>query len=82
MPLKSSPAAPLGARYNRTDYANAFRGLLAFGVDVITLLPADDAAEGSNNIADVLSVSPTLVQSYVSAAMKIRSERRPCATEV
>ncbi len=36
-----------------------------------SLLPADDAAEGFDNIADVLSVSPTLIQSYVSAAMKI-----------
>ncbi|MEP7245654.1 MAG: DUF1592 domain-containing protein [Gammaproteobacteria bacterium] len=58
-------------RLNRTEYANAIRDLLAFNVDVTTLLPADDAAEGFDNIADVLSVSPTLIQSYVSAAMKI-----------
>jgi mono/diheme cytochrome c family protein len=58
-------------RLNRTEYANAIRDLLAFDVDVATLLPADDAADGFDNVADVLNVSPTLVQAYVSAAMKI-----------
>ncbi len=58
-------------RLNRTEYANAIRDVLAFNVDVTSLLPADDAAEGFDNIADVLSVSPTLIQSYISAAMKI-----------
>ncbi len=58
-------------RLNRNEYANAIRDLLHLDVDVSTLLPADDAAEGFDNMADVLGVSPTLVQSYVSAAMKI-----------
>jgi hypothetical protein len=58
-------------RLNRTEYANAIRDLLAFNVDATTLLPADDAAEGFDNVADVLNVSPTLVQAYISAAMKI-----------
>jgi len=58
-------------RLNRIEYANAIRDLLAYDVDVATLLPADDSAEGFDNIADVLSVSPTLIQGYVSAAMKI-----------
>jgi hypothetical protein len=58
-------------RLNRTEYANAIRDLLAYDADVTTLLPADDSAEGFDNMADVLGVSPTLVQSYVSAAMKI-----------
>jgi hypothetical protein len=58
-------------RLNRAEYANAIRDLLAYPVDISTLLPADDAAEGFDNIADVLSVSPTLIQSYVLAAMKI-----------
>ena len=40
-------------------------------MDVATLLPADDSSEGFDNIADALSVSPSLIQGYVSAAMKI-----------
>jgi hypothetical protein len=58
-------------RLNRTEYANAVRDVLGLEVDATTLLPADDSAEGFDNIADVLSVSPTLIQSYISAAMKI-----------
>ncbi len=58
-------------RLNRTEYANAIRDVLAFSIDAATLLPADDAAEGFDNMADVLNVSPTLVQAYISAAMKI-----------
>jgi hypothetical protein len=58
-------------RLNRTEYANAVRDVLGLRIDASTLLPADDSAEGFDNIADVLSVSPTLIQSYVSAAMKI-----------
>jgi hypothetical protein len=65
------PGAKSLHRLNRTEYANAVHDLLSFDVDASTLLPADDAAEGFDNIADVLSVSPTLIQSYISAAMKI-----------
>ena len=66
-----NPGAKSLHRLNRNEYANAIRDLLKLDVDVSTLLPADDAAEGFDNMADVLSVSPTLIQSYVSAAMKI-----------
>ncbi len=66
--------APSGSslhRLNRTEYANAIRDLLAYRADVTTLLPADNATEGFDNIADVLSVSPTLIQAYIGTAMKI-----------
>ena len=58
-------------RLNRNEYANAIRDLLALNVDVATLLPADASSEGFDNIADALGVSPSLIESYVSAAMKI-----------
>ncbi len=58
-------------RLNRTEYANAVRDLLDIPVDPATLLPGDDSAEGFDNIASVLSVSPALMQAYVSAAAKI-----------
>jgi hypothetical protein len=58
-------------RLNRTEYANVIRDLLAIDVDVSTMLPSDDSNEGFDNIADALGVSPTLIQGYVSAAMKI-----------
>jgi cytochrome c551/c552 len=62
--------APLH-RMNRVEYANAIRDLLALDVDSSTLLPADDSSHGFDNIADVLSVSPSLLERYVSAAAKV-----------
>ncbi|HEY5665139.1 MAG TPA: DUF1592 domain-containing protein [Gammaproteobacteria bacterium] len=58
-------------RLNRTEYGNAIRDLLELEVDASTLLPLDDSSEGFDNIASSLGVSPSLVESYVSAAMKI-----------
>jgi cytochrome c551/c552 len=58
-------------RMNRAEYANAIRDLLALEVDSSTLLPADDSSRGFDNIADVLGVSPSLLERYVAAAAKI-----------
>ena len=59
-------------RLNRAEYANAIRDLLALDVDVAELLPADDIDEyGFDNMADVLTVSPALMERYLSAARKI-----------
>jgi len=58
-------------RMNRVEYANAIRDLLSVDVDPSTLLPADDSSHGFDNIADVLGVSPSLLERYVSAAAKI-----------
>jgi hypothetical protein len=58
-------------RMNRVEYANAIRDLLAVDVDAATLLPADDSSNGFDNIADVLGVSPALLERYVSAAAKV-----------
>jgi Protein of unknown function (DUF1592)/Protein of unknown function (DUF1588)/Protein of unknown function (DUF1585)/Protein of unknown function (DUF1587)/Protein of unknown function (DUF1595) len=65
------PGATSLHRLNRTEYANAIRDLIDFDADVSTLLPADDSAEGFDNIADVLGISPTLAQAYIAAAMKV-----------
>ena len=58
-------------RMNRAEYANAIRDLLSLDVDASTLLPADDSSRGFDNIADVLGVSPSLLERYVAAAAKI-----------
>src|ERR1700685_2331391 len=58
-------------RMNRGEDANAIRDLLAVDVDATTLLPADDSSNGFDNIADVLGISPALLERYVSAAAKI-----------
>src|SRR5712675_1137805 len=58
-------------RLNRTEYANAIRDLLALDIDVKDLLPADDIGYGFDNIGDVLSVSPVLMERYLATAAKI-----------
>ena len=58
-------------RMNRTEYANAVRDLLAMDVDFSKELPADDTGYGFDNIADVLTVSPTLMDRYITVAGKI-----------
>ena len=58
-------------RLNRAEYANAVRDLLNIEVDVEELLPADDIdAYGFDNMADALTVSPALMERYLSAARK------------
>jgi mono/diheme cytochrome c family protein len=58
-------------RLNRAEYANAVRDLLAINVDVSKELPADDSGYGFDNISDVLSVSPTLMDRYLAVAGKL-----------
>ena len=69
----ANPTAGTAAlrRLNRTEYANAIRDLLDLDIDAATLLPLDDSSDGFDNIATALGVSPSLVESYVSAGMKI-----------
>ena len=62
------PGRPLLHRLNRAEYANAIHDLLALDVDASTLLPPDDSAYGFDNVADVLGVSPSLQERYLSAA--------------
>jgi hypothetical protein len=69
--VKPNPGHPTLHRLNRSEYANAIRDMLAVEVDVADLLPADDIGYGFDNIADVLQVSPLLLERYLSAATKI-----------
>ena len=65
------PGRPAVQRLNRAEYANAIRDLLALDVDGQTLLPADESGYGFDNIGDVLTVSPGLLERYLLAAAKI-----------
>ena len=58
-------------RLNRTEYANAIKDLLDLNIDPSQYLPSDDSTRGFDNIASALTVSSTLVDSWISAAGKI-----------
>jgi hypothetical protein len=66
-----NPGRPLAHRLNRAEYANAVRDLLAIEVDVTSMLPPDDSSAGFDNNADVLGVSPVLLESYLTAAERV-----------
>ncbi len=69
--LHPNPGAVVLHRLNRTEYANAIRDLLDLRIDVATLLPADDSARGFDNVAGSLTISPTLLEAYTTAAARI-----------
>lgn len=69
---KPNPGRVPVHRLNRAEYAGAVRDLLGLNIDPKTLLPADDSdQEGFENVASVLSVSPVLLENYLSAARTV-----------
>jgi hypothetical protein len=70
---KVNPGRSQLHRLNRSEYANAIRDLLGVEIDVKELLPPDDESNGFDNIADVLKVSPSLLEQYLGASAKISS---------
>jgi ankyrin repeat protein len=59
-------------RLNRVEYAAAVRDLFGLDIDGKALLPADESdPEGFDNVASVLSMSPALLENYLSAARTI-----------
>src|SRR6516162_649374 len=63
--------APGLHRLNRTEYANTIRDLIGLEVDATKFLPPDDSTRGFDNIAGALTMSPALMEAYLSAAGKI-----------
>jgi hypothetical protein len=66
-----NPGRPMLHRLNRAEYQNAIRDLLALDVNIAASLPPDDAGHGFDNMADLLGVSPVLLEAYLSAATEI-----------
>jgi len=73
--LSPNPGAEPVSRLNRREYGNAVMDLLAFDArDLVATLPADATAGGFDNIAQALSMSPTLLESYLSVARQISQQ--------
>lgn len=68
---KPHPGRTAIHRLNRSEYTNAVRDLLAVAINSESLLPDDESTYGFDNIGDVLSVSPVLLERYMAAARKI-----------
>ncbi len=69
--LKPNPGRRPFQRLNRAEYAAAVRDLLDLDVDVSVYLPPDTISAGFDNVADVQTFSPTLMDGYLRAAGQI-----------
>src|SRR5579871_1222432 len=66
-----NPGRPAVHRLNRAEYSNAVRDVLALDIQPGALLPVDDSGYGFDNIGDVLSMSPALLERYISVARMV-----------
>jgi hypothetical protein len=61
-------------RLNRAEYTNAIKDLFAIDVDAAALLPTDDISGSFDNIANVLKVSPSFLDQYITAARAVTKQ--------
>jgi mono/diheme cytochrome c family protein len=66
-----NPGRPAAHRLNRAEYSNAIRDLLALDTHPGDQLPADDSGYGFDNIGDLLTISPALVERYLLVGRQI-----------
>ncbi len=68
---KLDPGRVTARRLNRAEYNNTIRDLVGLDLRPAEAFPADDSGYGFDNIGDVLSVSPALMEKYLTAAGRI-----------
>src|SRR5207237_4414353 len=68
---KPDPGRITARRLNRTEYNNTVRDLLGLDLRPADDFPQDDSGYGFDNIADVLSLSPVLMERYMAAAERL-----------
>ncbi len=68
---KPDPGRVTARRLNRSEYANTVRDLLGVEYRATQEFPVDDSGDGFDNIADVLTISPVLMEKYMTAAERI-----------
>jgi mono/diheme cytochrome c family protein len=69
--LRPNPGWRPFQRLNRAEYQRVVRDLVGIDVDVTAFLPPDTISKGFDNVADVQTFSPTLMESYLRAASQI-----------
>lgn len=55
-------------RLNKAEYNNTIRDLVGLDLDLAADFPSDDVGNGFDNIGDVLSLPPILLEKYLAAA--------------
>ena len=69
--IKPDPGRVTARRLNRVEYTNTIRDLLHVDFRADRDFPTDDSGYGFDNIGDVLTISPILMEKYLNAAEKI-----------
>jgi hypothetical protein len=69
--LHPNPGNVVVHRLNRTEYQREIKNLLDLDIDASTLLPKDTKADGFDNVATVLKVSPSFLDAYIVAASEV-----------
>src|SRR5436305_13241732 len=81
-PKNPDPGRVTVRRLNRIEYRNTIRDLMGVSYDTDGEFPADDTGYGFDNIGDVLSLSPLLLEKYISAARAIVLQAVPTSSTV
>lgn len=76
-PQDPDPGRVTVRRLNRIEYRNTIRDLLDVNFDTTAEFPADDTGHGFDNIGDVLTLSPLLLEKYLAAAKSIVGQAVP-----
>src|SRR5262245_62131226 len=71
---KPDPGRVTMRRLNRVEYRNTIRDLIGVKFDPTEDFPSDDIGHGFDNIGDVLTLSPVLMERYLEAADTIMSQ--------
>src|SRR5438132_9085975 len=67
----ADPGRVTARRLNRAEYNNTIRDLVGVDLRPADDFPQDDSGYGFDNIGDVLSLSPVLMEKYLAAAEKV-----------
>jgi hypothetical protein len=81
-PKNPDPGRVTVRRLNRAEYRNTIRDLLGIEYDTDAAFPPDDTGHGFDNIGDVLSISPLLLEKYIAAARSVVSQAVPTTSAV
>lgn len=81
-PKSIDPGRVTVHRLNRTEYRNTIRDLMGIDFNTTEEFPADDSGHGFDNISDVLTLSPLLLEKYITAAKTIVAQAVPTMARV
>ena len=81
-PARPDPGRITVRRLNRIEYRNTIHDLIGVDFDTLKEFPPDDTGQGFDNLGDVLTISPMLLERYLDAAQTIISKAVPTQPRV